>query len=134
MHCPDCAYLCLWTTSIWGLHVFLIPDTMALAPSGTFYEGAMTAPGTFPTVATNQAVQANVVAAGYDVQMLQLSASNKIDKPNLLQTFAPKTTQNVTVTFTNTTKEILNDLILSIVTPRGWKADAVGGKGVDSLP
>ena len=97
--------------------------------SGTFYEGAMTAPGTFPTVETNQAVQANVVAAGYDVQMLQISASGKIDKPNLLQTFAPKTTQNVTVTFTNTTGDVINDLILSIVTPRGWKADAVSGKG-----
>ena len=29
--------------------------------SGTFYEGAMTAPGTFPTIETNQKVQANVV-------------------------------------------------------------------------
>ena len=34
---------------------------------GTFYEGAMTAAGTFPTDATDQLVQANVVAAGYDV-------------------------------------------------------------------
>jgi hypothetical protein len=32
---------------------------------GTFYEGAMTAAGTFPTDATDQLVQANVVAAGY---------------------------------------------------------------------
>jgi hypothetical protein len=31
---------------------------------GTFYEGAMTAAGTFPTDATDQLVQANVVAAG----------------------------------------------------------------------
>ena len=30
---------------------------------GTFYEGAMTAAGTFPTDATDQLVQANVVAA-----------------------------------------------------------------------
>ena len=97
--------------------------------SGTFYEGAMTAPGTFPTIETNQAVQANVVAAGYDVQMLQVSASNKVYKPNLLQTFAPKTTQNVTVTFTNTTKEILNDLELNIITPTGWKANVADAKG-----
>ncbi len=34
---------------------------------GTFYEGAMTAAGTFPTDATDQLVQANVVAANYDV-------------------------------------------------------------------
>ena len=90
--------------------------------SGTFYEGAMTAPGTFPTIETNQAVQANVVAAGYDVQMLQISASNKIDKPNLLQTFAPKTTQNVTVVFKNTSKQVIDDLELSLIVPRGWKA------------
>jgi hypothetical protein len=32
---------------------------------GTFYEGAMTAAGTFPTDSTDQLVQANVVAAGY---------------------------------------------------------------------
>ena len=36
---------------------------------GTFYEGAMTAPGTFPTLETNQKIQANIVAAKYDVQL-----------------------------------------------------------------
>ena len=97
--------------------------------SGTFYEGAMTAPGTFPTIETNQKVQANVVAAGYDVQMLQISASNKVDKPNLLQTFAPKTTQNVTVTFTNTLNQPIEDLEISLITPRGWKSVVAGGKG-----
>jgi non-reducing end alpha-L-arabinofuranosidase len=34
---------------------------------GTFYEGAMTAAGTFPTDATDQQVQTNVVAARYGV-------------------------------------------------------------------
>ncbi|HEX4272507.1 MAG TPA: arabinofuranosidase catalytic domain-containing protein, partial [Rhizomicrobium sp.] len=34
---------------------------------GTFYEGAMTAAGTFPSDATDQTVQANIVAAHYDV-------------------------------------------------------------------
>jgi len=34
---------------------------------GTFYEGAMTAAGTFPTDATDQKVQTNVVAARYGV-------------------------------------------------------------------
>ena len=96
--------------------------------SGTFYEGAMTAPGTFPTIETNQAVQANVVAAGYDVQMLQISASGKVDKPNLLQTFAPKTTQNVTVVFKNTSKQTIDDLEISLNTPKGWKAVVAGSK------
>jgi hypothetical protein len=36
------------------------------ASQGTFYEGAVTAAGTFPTDATDQLVQANVVAAGYN--------------------------------------------------------------------
>ena len=97
--------------------------------SGTFYEAAMTAPGTFPTIETNQALQANIVAAGYDVQMLSISASNKVDKPNLLQTFAPKTTQNVTVTFTNTSGQPINDLEISLVTPKGWKSAVADGKG-----
>ena len=35
---------------------------------GTFYEGAMTSAGTFPTKETNQKIQANIVAAKYDVQ------------------------------------------------------------------
>ena len=34
---------------------------------GTFYEGAVTAAGTFPADATDQHVQANIVAANYDV-------------------------------------------------------------------
>ncbi len=39
---------------------------------GTFYEGAMTAAGTFPTDATDQLVQANVVAAKYAEPRLSL--------------------------------------------------------------
>ena len=39
----------------------------SVGSQGTFYEGAMTAAGTFPTDATDQLVQANVVAAHYDV-------------------------------------------------------------------
>ena len=97
--------------------------------SGTFYEAAMTAPGTFPTIETNQALQANIVAAGYDVSMLTVSASDKVDKPNLLQTFAPQTTQNVTVTFTNTTGRPLNDLEIRLITPNRWKSVVSGGKG-----
>ena len=43
---------------------------------GTFYEGAMTAAGTFPTDATDQLVQANVVAARYDVPRLSLAPAS----------------------------------------------------------
>ena len=43
---------------------------------GTFYEGGMTAAGTFPTQETQQKVQANVVAAQYDVQRLSLTPAN----------------------------------------------------------
>ena len=96
--------------------------------SGTFYEGAMTAPGTFPTVETNQKVQANVVAAGYDVNTLSISGATKVNKPNMLQTFQPKSTENTAVTFTNTTGAEINDLEISLVTPRGWKAVVEGGK------
>ncbi|MBQ0044842.1 MAG: lamin tail domain-containing protein [Bacteroidales bacterium] len=94
--------------------------------SGTFYEGAMTAPGTFPTIATNQAIQANVVAARYDVQRLYIGASDKSAQPNLLQTFTPNSTGYTTVKFVNTTGETLDDLSLSIVTPKGWKAVVKG--------
>lgn len=94
--------------------------------SGTFYEGAMTAPGTFPSIETNQELQANIVAAGYDVAMLGISAPDKVDKPNMLQTFAPRTTQNVLVTFTNTTGRPINDLELRVLTPRRWKSVASG--------
>ena len=58
---------------------------------GTFYEGAMTAAGTFPTEETNQKIQANIVAAGYDVQRLE-TYSGKCDRhasrpPDILTRF-----------------------------------------------
>jgi non-reducing end alpha-L-arabinofuranosidase len=93
---------------------------------GTFYEGAMTAPGTFPTKETNQKIQANVVAARYDVQRLALAPANATDTPPGLQTFSPRSSQNTTVTFTNTTGATVNDLALSISVPRGWKSVVMG--------
>ena len=48
----------------------------SVGSQGTFYEGAMTAAGTFPTDATNQLVQANVVAAKYDVPRLSLAPAS----------------------------------------------------------
>jgi hypothetical protein len=95
---------------------------------GTFYEGAMTAPGTFPSQETNQKIQANVVAAGYDVQRLSLTPANTVNTPPGLQTFSPLSNQNSTVTFTNTTGAPVNDLELSIVVPKGWKTVVLNSK------
>lgn len=96
--------------------------------AGTFYEAAMTAPNTFPSIETNQAIQANVVAAGYDVQRLAVSATDKVNTPNGLQTFALGSTDSVAVTFVNTTGEAINDLALSIEAPKGWISKASGSE------
>jgi hypothetical protein len=93
---------------------------------GTFYEGAMTAPGTFPTQETNQKVQANVVAAKYDVQRLSLAPANATATPPGLQTFSPGSSQDTTVTFTNTTGAPATGVKLSISVPTGW-ASVVSG-------
>jgi hypothetical protein len=85
--------------------------------SGTFYEGVMTSG--YPTEATTDAVQANIVTARYDVQRMSLSR---------ITTFAPKTTQDVTATFTNTTGAPVKDVTLSISVPKGWKSDVLSSK------
>jgi non-reducing end alpha-L-arabinofuranosidase len=89
---------------------------------GTFYEGAMTAPGTFPTKETNQKIQANVLSARYDVQCLSIAPANATDTPPGLQTFSLQSSQNTTVTFTNTTGASIKNVKLSISVPRGWKS------------
>ena len=95
---------------------------------GTFYEGAMTAPGTFPTKETNQKVQENIVAAKYDVQRISIAPANAVTTPPGLQTFSPLSSQNSTVTFTNTTSSAVKDLILSVNVPKGWKAVVLNSK------
>ena len=95
---------------------------------GTFYEGAMTAPGTFPTKETNQKIQDNIVAARYDVQRLSLAPANEIATPPGLQTFSPQSSQNTTVTFTNTTGVPVKDVTLSISAPKGWKSVVLNAK------
>lgn len=95
---------------------------------GTFYEGAMTAPGTFPTKETNQKIQANVVAAKYNVQPLSMAPANATHTPSGLQTFSPLSSQNTTVTFTNTTGVPVNGLTLSIELPKEWKAVVLNSK------
>jgi hypothetical protein len=98
------------------------------ASQGTFYEGAMTAPGTFPTKETNQKIQANIVAARYDVQRLSLAPANATDTPPGLQTFSQRSSQNTAVTFTNTTGAPVKDLMLSISVPKGWNSVVLSSK------
>src|ERR1700678_3346360 len=93
---------------------------------GTFYEGAMTAGGTFPTNATDQLVHVNVVAARYDVQRLSLAPASATAMPPGLQTFTPGSSQDTTVTFTNTTGAPVAGLKLSISAPRQWASVVAG--------
>jgi hypothetical protein len=94
---------------------------------GTFYEGAMTAAGTFPTNATDQLVHANVVAARYDVARLTIAPASAVATPPGLQTFSPGSSQDITVTFTNTTGAPVTGVKLSISVPAGWTS-VVSGK------
>ncbi|MBO4917153.1 MAG: lamin tail domain-containing protein [Bacteroidales bacterium] len=93
--------------------------------SGTFYEGAMTAAGTFPTEALNQEVQANVVAARYRVATVEVFPSLNDGRPSNMQTFAPGTADKTVVRFVNTTDEPVEGLTLELRAPKGWK---VSGK------
>ncbi len=94
---------------------------------GTFYEGAMTAAGTFPTDATDQLVQANVVAARYGVEPLTLAPTSSAATPPGLQTFTPGSSQESTVTFTNTTGAPAMGLQLSIAVPsKQWTSYVQG--------
>jgi hypothetical protein len=98
---------------------------------GTFYEGAMTAAGTFPTDATDQLVQANVVAARYDVPRLSLAPGPEgtpaTATPPGLQTFSPGSSQDATVTFTNTTGAPAVGVELSISVPnKQWTSFVPG--------
>ncbi|HVO74667.1 MAG TPA: arabinofuranosidase catalytic domain-containing protein [Ignavibacteriaceae bacterium] len=95
---------------------------------GTFYEGAMTTAGTFPTQETNRKIQANIVAAKYDVQRLTFAPANAIDAPPGLQTFSPLSSRNVAVSFTNTAGVPVKALTLSISVPKDWKSILLGFK------
>ncbi|HEY3707232.1 MAG TPA: arabinofuranosidase catalytic domain-containing protein [Terracidiphilus sp.] len=94
---------------------------------GTFYEGAMTASGTFPTDATDQLVQANVVAARYDVAALTVAPASATATPPGLQTFSPGSSQDTTVTFTNTTGEPVSGVKLGIAAPAKQWSSVVQG-------
>jgi hypothetical protein len=88
---------------------------------GTFYEGVMTAG--YPSAATQAAVQANIVAAKYNVQALSLTPASETATPPGLQTFTPGSSQESTVTFTNTTGSRAAGVKLSISRPgRQWSS------------
>ncbi len=94
---------------------------------GTFYEGAMTAANTFPTDATDQLVQANVVAAGYNLPSLSLAPAAATTAPPGLQTFSPGSSQDTTVTFTNNTSAPAVGVKLALSLPRKqWTASLAG--------
>jgi hypothetical protein len=94
---------------------------------GTFYEGAMTAAETFPTDATDQLVQANVVAARYNVQPLSIAPASVTATPPGLQIFSPGSSQNTTLTFTNTTASPAVDVSLSVSVPnKQWTSQVLG--------
>ncbi len=93
---------------------------------GTFYEGAMTAPGTFPSMDTYRKIQANIVAARYDVPRLVLAPASAVDAPPGLQTFSPGSSRSSTLTFTNTTGAPASNVKLSLTVPAGWRSVAAG--------
>ena len=97
------------------------------ASQGTFYEGAVTAAGTFPTDATDQRVQANVVAARYREFPLSLAPAAAIATPPGLQTFSPGYSQTTTLTFTNTTGVPAAGVDLRISVPdQRWSSVVAG--------
>jgi hypothetical protein len=98
----------------------------SVGSQGTFYEGAMTAAGTFPSNATDQLVQVNVVAARYDVPRLSLAPASATATPPGLQTFSPGSSQDTTVTFTNTTGAPAAGVQLSISVPKQWTSFVAG--------
>ncbi|HEX8758266.1 MAG TPA: arabinofuranosidase catalytic domain-containing protein, partial [Steroidobacteraceae bacterium] len=96
---------------------------------GTFYEGAMTAAGTFPNDATDQQVQANVAAAHYRMLPVSIAPASATVTPPGLQTFSPQSSQDTTVTFTNTTEGPVTHVRLSIALPsREWTSVVSDGR------
>ena len=99
----------------------------SVGSQGTFYEGAMTAAGTFPSDATDQLVQANIVAAKYDLPRLSLTPASATATPPGLQTFSPgSSARETTMTFTNTTGSAAVGVQLRISVPKGWNSTVSG--------
>jgi hypothetical protein len=99
----------------------------SVGSQGTFYEGAMTAAGTFPSNATDQLVQANIVAARYDVNPISLAPAATARTHADSRTFTPGSSRDFTVTFTNTTGAPAADVSLTLVVPsKQWTAVVSG--------
>ncbi len=94
---------------------------------GTFYEGAMTAANTFPSQETNQKLQANIVAAHYDAQSVNLAPASATATPPGLQIFSPNSSQDSTVTFRNAGASPATGVKLSLSLPAGWTSVVSGG-------
>jgi hypothetical protein len=95
---------------------------------GTFYEGAMTAANTFPSLETQQKIQANIVAAKYDVQRLSITPTSATSAPPGLQTFSPGSSQETTLTFKNTAGVPVTNVKLSLSVPSGWTSVVSGNE------
>ena len=102
----------------------------SVGSQGTFYEGAMTAANTFPSDATDQLVQSNVVAAHYAVQAVSIAPASAKAMPPGLQTFTPSSSKDTTVTFTNTSKTPATGVELSVSVPSQWIAVVAGTKDI----
>ncbi len=94
----------------------------SVGSQGTFYEGAVTAAGTFPSNATDQLVQANIVAARYDVAPLTVSPAAPEST-----TFTPQSSRDFTVAFTNTTGAPAAGVTLSVAAPAHSWTSVVSG-------
>ncbi|MFL6632305.1 MAG: arabinofuranosidase catalytic domain-containing protein [Massilia sp.] len=103
------------------------------ASQGTFYEGAMTAPGTYPSNETDQLVARNVVAARYDVAAVSVGTRSAPDVPSSLHTFAPRESREMTVTFTNTTGAPVRGVTLALAVPKGWRAATAAKTFADAV-
>jgi non-reducing end alpha-L-arabinofuranosidase len=83
--------------------------------AGTFYEGVMTAG--HPGEGVADAVQANIVAAKYDVARLTQTR---------LTSFTPNAVKDVTASVTNTAAAAMEHVRLTVALPAGWTARASG--------
>jgi hypothetical protein len=99
---------------------------------GTFYEGAMTAAGTFPSNDTDQLLQANVAAARYDVPRLSLAPASATLVPPPVETFTPGSSHDMMVTFTNTTGAPVTGVALSVAVPSTRWTSVVSGSAEGS--
>ena len=98
----------------------------SVGSQGTFYEGAMTVPNTFPSEETQQKIQANIVAARYDVARLRIAPASATDAPPGLQTFSPGSSQETVMTFRNASSSPAAGVRLGIAVPAGWTAVVAG--------